>query len=59
MKPLLALGPPGGEKKKKFCECLFISPSEVMLIMRNRRRRSLVCVEFKVCPTPSVVTSRH
>lgn len=23
-----------------------------MLTMRNRRRRSLVCVEFKVCPTP-------
>lgn len=53
MKPLLMLGPWGqkvlwGGLKSV---CLF-PPSEVTLIIRNRRRCILVCMEFKVCPTP-------
>lgn len=53
MKPLLILGPRGqkvlwGGLKSV---CLF-PPSEVTLIIRNRRRCILVCMEFKVCPTP-------
>lgn len=53
MKPLLILGPRGqkvlwGGLKSV---CLF-PPSKVTLIIRNRRRHILVCMEFKVCPTP-------